>query len=376
MLIFHNCLFPSPLGDECSDQPIQINVTSTDSCLMEANITLPKELGKPYVNLYSCNNQFCDNDYIENHELKFHNKKENSHFFTKLIDPAENKSFKLMVYGEDCRSEVCSGKFNSHLFSKCQIQENQEQEKYSLPHHFIVLILTVLLVLVVVGILVAFRFKSALKCYKTNVGEADTAKEAFTENCRRVFIVYAADNLLYENVILQFATLLEGVFGFEIYLDLYDKQKIYKSPADWLEKCLETSDKILVLLSPEIEMRWKNNDCKQNRLDVTSPLIKMIKNDEILKKNKAKLVFAYFNSWGKEFYFAKLFCGKFPYFKLMLEFEPLLQNLFDDSSRKMNFFVKIGVTENESVSALNDAISKLSCFVDGDKRLRTSKSHA
>ena len=140
---------------------------------------------------------------------------------------------------------------------------------------------------------------------------------------------------------LKFANYLKERFGFQIKLELFDRETIYKNPASWLERSLALSDIVLVIWSPGAEQRWNNPKAFSDRLDLFSPVLNQIKNDISYCRNWSKYMFAYFEYCSIENQLKHYCLSNFiPCVQLMSNFYLFCTKLADFANQFKNRFQK------------------------------------
>ncbi|XP_078066287.1 interleukin-17 receptor B [Mustelus asterias] len=73
----------------------------------------------------------------------------------------------------------------------------------------------------------------------------------------KVLIVYSMDSTLFQNVVLNFAELLQSSNGIQIIIDMWQKRNIAEmGPAQWLASQKENADKVIIVCSKGAKMKW------------------------------------------------------------------------------------------------------------------------
>ncbi|XP_038668698.1 interleukin-17 receptor B [Scyliorhinus canicula] len=73
----------------------------------------------------------------------------------------------------------------------------------------------------------------------------------------KVLIIYSMDNTLFQNVVLNFAELLQSSKAFQVFIDMWQKRRIAEmGPAQWLASQKANVDKVIIVCSKGAKMKW------------------------------------------------------------------------------------------------------------------------
>ena len=91
----------------------------------------------------------------------------------------------------------------------------------------------------------------------------------------KLFIAFSNDHTMHQDVIINFVKFLQADLGFEVYCELFSDQDISLDPAGWLENCLSSADKVLILWSPGGARKWNNETVNRHvNTDLFTPRVK------------------------------------------------------------------------------------------------------
>ena len=166
------------------------------------------------------------------------------------------------------------------------------------------------------------------------------------------YLTFFDEHPNHKAVVLRFADYLKVRFGFNVILELFDREAIYKDPAAWLEKSLASSDIILVIWSPGAEQRWSNSEKFNHRLDLFTAVLKRVKSDLTLRRNLSKYLFAYFQYHDNVPRFIRN--SSIPCVKLMADFYSFCNKLIE-FSKKLENFQKSKITFSADSIEVNSA---------------------
>ena len=166
------------------------------------------------------------------------------------------------------------------------------------------------------------------------------------------YLTFFDEHPNHKAVVLRFADYLKVRFGFNVILELFDREAIYKDPAAWLEKSLASSDIILVIWSPGAEQRWSNSEKFNHRLDLFTAVLKRVKSDLTLRRNLSKYLFAYFQYHDNVPRFIRN--SSIPCIKLMADFYSFCNKL-TEFSKKLENFQKSKITFSADSIEVNSA---------------------
>ncbi|XP_038164853.1 interleukin-17 receptor A [Cyprinodon tularosa] len=120
------------------------------------------------------------------------------------------------------------------------------------------------LLLIFVCFLVYLLHKASHEGSQTTPTSADNQQpEIFqVQERKRVLILYSLDHLLYKNIVLKFSAFLAAKCGTDVILDLLDLTRLgVLGSIQWLEwhkeRIESSSDKILILCSQGVQVKWR-----------------------------------------------------------------------------------------------------------------------
>ena len=234
-----------------------------------------------------------------------------------VMDMFPNSNFETMwhfsVNGEKCHRQKCSLQVNHSIFDNCSTspstlemtsseqtvqqldittQQAFRPDKQGISH---VTVYSVVIAVIVLALLLLFYFGYRYNQKKTIMNAKFHELKIFPQVPITLFLAFLDDHSIHKEVVLKFANYLKERFGFQIKLELFDRETIYENPASWLERSLALSDIVLVIWSPGAKQRWNNPDKFTDRLDLFTPVLNRIKTDISYCRNRSKYMFAYFD---------------------------------------------------------------------------------
>lgn len=127
---------------------------------------------------------------------------------------------------------------------------------------------------------------------------------------KRVLIIYSLDHPLYRNIVLKLCAFLATKCGTEVVLDLLDSTRLgVLGSIQWLdwhrEQIESSSDKILILCSPGVQVKWKamcgdkqvflREDARSPVGDMLTPALSLMLPHFIRSASFEKYIVAYFD---------------------------------------------------------------------------------
>ena len=345
----------------CSKEPISLEVSASPLCNGEivASVVLPEDYGKPETILTSCSQHPCTEKEFQ--QSVYTTYEETAFQFTKSLHLVKYSHFELLVYGDRCLAEICLLPFNSTTVSDCSPTTPNNsliaEKRKSFPESGVnisavvpALLLTLLLAIIVLGVIVRRKFTNRIATDAASSAERASMQvtSESSEEPKSVFIVFSDDHPLHREVVLKFAAFLQSDFGFQIILDLYDRETIYTDPAAWLERSLK-ADNILVIWSPGSDLRLKN---RTGKYDMFSPVVRKIKNDALFERDTSKYIFVYLDYCSEKHIQSILKSDQIKTFKIEKEMKTLLRHLeHTESTRSIS---ETAATETRDTSSCSD----------------------
>ncbi|XP_076805012.1 interleukin-17 receptor A-like [Clavelina lepadiformis] len=194
----------------------------------------------------------------------------------------------------------------------------------------------------------------------------------------KVYIIFVDDHPKHKEIILKFAGFLKADLQLDIIFELYNRQEIYGSPADWMEKSLAKADKVIVIWSPGASKRWDQYNSRDDvHEDMFTPVLKKIKRDLFYEKNKSKYFFTYFDYCSKDVIPQVFQDDAYYHFQLMKQFEELYFQLkgvekfmpgLEIREEKVAFDCFFDPKINKFGPALERAINEMAAFVEDNPK--------
>ena len=375
-----SCTF-SPFS--CSPEPIDITIATSSSCEVTTTFNLPQKYGNPYVKFTTCEKYPCtqlERSASENIFIPVHHRR-----FTKAIDPTRTFYYEIAVRGDACLDEICLFPFNismlgncngsqSHNFDATTPEVDKSENFLSVP--ILAGVLTVIMLLLAAFLVFLSRLKKKGSfCFKSTrkrpIVESSTSKEL--KNMPRVFVVFSDDDSILREVVLKFVAFLEAEFGFQIVLDLYDREKLYVDPVVWLEQSL-TADKILVIWSTCSKSKLREITESHN-YQMFGAVLKQIKDCLVFGRDTSKYIFVQLE-YLHESLPSELCSDKISSFHLLSQFEDLVRSLAGEKkSWKTNIFRENStfynyLNKSDYGTALKVALSKMFALTNADSSVK------
>ena len=285
-----------------------------------------------------------------------------------LTDMFPNSNFETLwhfsVNGKKCHRQKCSLQVNHSIFDNCSstspfthemTSTDQTVQRHSISPVTVysaiiadysrgishVTVYSVVIAVTALALLLLFCFGYRYKQKNKIINAKFHELEIFPHVAITLYLAFLDDHSVHKEVVLKFANYLKERFGFQIKLELFDRETIYDNPASWLERSLALSDIVLVIWSPGAEQRWNNPDAFTDRLDLFTPVLNRIKTDVSYCRNRSKYMFAYFEYCSIENQL-KHYClsNSIPCVQLMSDFYLLCTKLADFANKFKNLSQK------------------------------------
>ena len=387
------CIFEALSGECGISSDISIRAEKDpDFCksrLIKLVFTFLEERGTPCL-VYGAHSKDLEPGICHNAQNEIKSYGNGTYMFS--IQYNENNTRYFQIGGKRECSESCSLNINSSNFDTCvqptssavtflnNLTTIETTKEGISPVALSMIILAIILFLSVFLLFVGYKRYQKHRIINSKFNEIDLVPYAPSLTIFLVFLDQHNDH--HKSVVLRFATYLKERFGFTILFELYNREKIYENPASWLEKSLSNSDVVLVIWSPGATERWNNPERYTDRLDLFTPVLKLIKTELGLQRNLSKFMFGYFEYCDSVDYPKSIQNSSIPCLKLMREFYSFCNKLTDlankskTKSHKFKVTIKKNCTESilAEATSLEASISKMSSLVQNDKTWKSSKT--
>ena len=381
----YSCRMPSEIS-------VQASSKSCKSRSILLVFTVLEDRGRPClefgVHHRSIAHANCYYDEVANFEFKsFDN---GTYSFNVLYNENETRYFRIS--GENCEREGCAVEISSSIFDDCAqpdistaVFSNNLTTAIAIAttKKVIMHIQLTSIIAVVILVLLLYVFYHEYRRYHKQKEMDSKFFEISIVPCisfLTIYLVFLDEHIdHHKSVVLRLAAYLKERFGVTILFELYNREKIYENPSSWLEKSLSNSDVVLVIWSPGAMERWHNPERYTDRLDLFTPVLKLVKTELGLQRNLSKFMFGYFEYCDCNDIPESIQNSSIPCLKLMTEFYSFcnklskVANKSQPQSDRFKVIIEKNCTESilAEATSLEASISKISSFLSSNKAFKT-----
>jgi len=176
------------------------------------------------------------------------------------------------------------------LFHSCI--EPEKVAPKSFPMHFIAIIAAALLSFAILGV-IAYKTKCSAGSITTLV-KPTYGNEPVIPKLQTLYIVYVCDHAKHQEVVLKLAAYLKCDLGFQIFLEHFNSEEVFKDPSAWMESSFTRANKVLFIWSPNAAKRWNERDKQTSLTDMFTPVLRKAVTDMWKSNNYKKYYFLNF----------------------------------------------------------------------------------